>query len=127
MTSPTDNQAILPGGGPFTLAGSTGTFAVTFLTAGQQTIVANDVVNNLTGASAVIAVTHLNTSHFRVVAPATSASGASGSVAITALDIFNNATGSDYTGSVLFSSTDGMHLYPAPSPSLTGPACLTSR
>jgi fibronectin-binding autotransporter adhesin len=54
----------------------------------------------------------LATNHFKVVAPAT-ADGAPVNFTVTALDQNNNPTGSGYTGTVHFTSTDGAASLPA--------------
>jgi hypothetical protein len=55
----------------------------------------------------------LATNHFKITAPATANTGSPVNFTVTALDQFNDPTGSGYTGTVHFSSTDGSASLPA--------------
>jgi hypothetical protein len=95
------------------------------VTAGPQTITATDSVTAATG-NAQITVTPATTHHFKVTAPATAAAGTPVSVIVTALDQFNNPTGSAYTGTVHFKSTDAAATLPADTPLTAGAGTVTA-
>jgi hypothetical protein len=102
-----DAMATLPA--PSTLTSGTGTFSVTFKTAGNDAIHATD--GAITGA-ATVAVSPAATDHLVVTAPASTPAGTPVSVTVTAFDIWNNVT-PGYTGTVHFTSTDGSATLPA--------------
>ena len=107
----TDGSAALPANAGLT--NGVGTFAVTFRTAASQTVTATDTVaSSITGTSGAVAVAAGPATHFAVVAPATATAGTSISVAVTALDQFNN-TATAYAGTVHITSTDGAAVLPA--------------
>ncbi len=115
--SSTDHQALLPT--PGTLTNSVGTFTTTFLTAGQETLTATDLGAQLTGTSIpALLVTPQVTSALVITAPPTVLVGQQVNFTVTATDQYGNPTGSAYTGTVQFSSTDATASMP-PSTTLT--------
>jgi hypothetical protein len=107
----TDGSASLPAN--TTLTNGTGTFSVTFKTAGYQTITATDTVtSSITGTSNTITVSAGPATHFSVSAPASAAAGTAFILTVTALDAYSN-TATGYTGMVKFTSTDGQASLPA--------------
>ncbi len=108
-----DGQAVLPADA--TLTNGTGTFNVTFQTAGSQTLTATDTVtSSITGTSGPVTVSAAAVTHFAVSAPATATAGSAFNFTVTALDQFNN-TDTGYTGTVHFTSSDGQAVLPADS------------
>jgi autotransporter-associated beta strand protein len=111
-----DATAVLPADA--TLTGSTGTFTVTFKTAGPQTLTATDTTAaSITGTSTGVNVgggtPTITTTHFLITgAPSASTPGTAFSVTVTALDA-SNSTQTSYAGTVHFSSTDGAAVLPA--------------
>ncbi len=71
------------------------------------------------GNDVVLKVIVLPTTHFRITAPSMAPLGTPVSFTVTALDQFNNPTGSGYTGTVHFSSTDGSVAFPLNNATLT--------
>src|SRR5439155_738170 len=88
------------------------TNGVTFVTAGSQSVTANDTATGWITGSATVAVTAAAASHFRIAAPSSATAGTSFSFTVTALDAFNN-TATGYTGTVHFTSTDAQANLPA--------------
>jgi hypothetical protein len=116
----TDGQAALPANS--TLTSATGTFSVTLKTGGSQTITATDTITaSITGTSNMISLSAAAASHFSVTAPSTAITGTAFSLAVTALDAFNN-TATGYTGTVHFTSTDVHPVLPANSTLTNGTA-----
>jgi hypothetical protein len=112
----TDTHAVLPSDS--SLTSGMGTFSVTFMTAGSQTITATDTVTaSIVGTSSSISAAS-QTTHFSVTAPASAGIGASFNVTVTALDSSNH-TVTTYAGTFQFTSTD-------PSAVLPGPSMVTS-
>lgn len=112
----TDAQASLPGNS--TLTSGTGTFSVTLMTPGTQTITATDTTTaSITGTSNSITVSAVAT-HFSVNVPTNATTGVSFNLNVTALDASNN-TVTTYSGTVHFTSTD-------PQASLPGNSTLTN-
>jgi hypothetical protein len=106
-----DASAILPANS--TLVNGIGTFPLTLLTAGNQTVTATDTVTGaITGASSTIAVNPGAATHFTVSAGSPQAPGTAFHFLVTAFDA-NNNTATGYSGSVHFSSTDGSATLPA--------------
>ncbi len=103
-----DGTASLPSNS--TLTNGTGTFSATLRTTGSQTITASD--GPITGTSNAIIVAPAAATHFMVTAPASTTAGNAFSLAVTALDAFDN-TASGYTGSVHFTSSDGTASLPS--------------
>jgi hypothetical protein len=112
--STTDTHAgvVLPAPYQFTTGGPSAdngvhTFfnGVTLDTAGTQTIMAQDRVTPSIAGSTPILVIPATASHLGVTAPATSVAGTTFTIAVTALDPFNNIDPT-YSGSVMFSTTD---------------------
>jgi hypothetical protein len=93
------------------LTNGTGSFSATLVTAGSQTITATDTVNPITGTSNPIAVSAAGATHFAVSAPSSATSGTAFNFTVTAQDQFNN-TATGYTGTVIFTSTDGQATLP---------------
>jgi hypothetical protein len=95
------------------LVNGAGTFSATLSTSGSQTITATDTVNSaIAGTSNAIAVASSAVTHFSVSAPSAASSGSPINFTVTALDS-NNATVTNYTGTVRFSSSDGVATLPA--------------
>jgi len=96
------------------LANGTGTFSATLGTAGGQTITATDTGNaSLTGTSSSITVSGTAAAtHFSISAPGSAITGAAFNFTVTAQDAFNN-TATHYSGSVHFTSSDGLAVLPA--------------
>jgi alpha-tubulin suppressor-like RCC1 family protein len=111
----TDGLAILPTDYTFTAADhGTHVFTpVTLNTSGNQTITATDSTNaTITGTSGPISVVvPLTATHFSVSAPASATVGTVFSVTVTALNAANQ-TSTNYTGTVLFSTTDAQAALP---------------
>jgi hypothetical protein len=111
----TDGMAGLPSDYTF-VAGDNGvhTFSSgeTLKTAGSQTVTATDTQNpSIAGTSNTDIVSPAAATHFVVTIPGSTTAGAAGSVTVEALDQFGNvATG--YTGTVHFTSTDGLAVLP---------------
>ena len=114
----TDPSAVLPA--DTTLTTGTGTFPVTFETAGTQTVTATDTVtSSVTGTSTAVAVSPAVAASFSVTAPSGATAGTAVSVTVTAQDRFGNvATG--YSGTVHFTSTDPSAVLPADTTLTTG-------
>jgi uncharacterized protein (TIGR03437 family) len=109
----TDASATLPANS--TLTNGTGTFSVTLKTPGTRAITATDTVtSSITGTSSSITVNPAAATTFVVTAPTPHTAGTAFNFTVTALDQFaNTATG--YTGTVHFTSTDGLATLPADS------------
>jgi sugar lactone lactonase YvrE len=91
------------------------TFAngVTLVTAANQTVTATDTVaSSITGTSGAIGVSAAAINHFLVGAPATAITGTAFSFSVTAVDAFNNPVTS-YSGTVHFTSSDSAASLPA--------------
>ncbi len=99
----TDPRAVLPADA--TLAGGFGTFTVTLLTVGAQTITATDTVTaSITGTSSVTAAPPVPAA-YAVSGLAATTAGLTQSFTVTVKDTINQvATG--YRGTVYFTSTD---------------------
>lgn len=113
MTS-SDSAATIPGNYAF-VAGDNGShsFSLTLNTVGTQSITATDMVTtSITGSQAGIVVNSGAATHFSVSGYANpTVAGISHTFTVTALDAANNpATG--YSGSVHFTSTDGLATLP---------------
>jgi sugar lactone lactonase YvrE len=80
--------------------------------AGSQTVTATDTTNSSITGSTSILVTPGPTSRFILSAPATATSGTAFNFTVTAADLFGNTTPA-YSGTVHFSSTDGLAALPA--------------
>ena len=110
----TDGAATLPA--DMTLTNGVGTPQATFNTNGNQTITATDTVtSSITGTSATISVSNAPpppATHFSVTGAASSTAGVSFMITVTALDAGNAAT-TGYSGTVHFTSTDGLATLPA--------------
>ena len=105
-----DPQAVLPPDAALT--SGTGTFQVTFKTAGVQTISANDPAKSLaSGTSNPINVSPGATTKFTVSSPSPVTSGFSISVTVTALDAFGNQA-TNYAGTVHLTSSDAQAVLP---------------
>ena len=105
-----DAAAVLPPSA--TLTAGVGTFTVTLITAGSQTVTATDTASSITGTSGAVAVSAAPADHFVVIAPSVSSAGAALSVSVTAEDTYGN-TDTNYTGTVHFTSTDTAAMLPA--------------
>jgi len=106
-----DPHAILPA--PTTLTNGTGTFNLTLVTAGTQSITATDTSNSgITGSEGGITITAGAATQFVISGPTSVASGTSFSITVTAEDAYGNiATG--YTGTVHFTDSASGATLPA--------------
>jgi ELWxxDGT repeat protein len=109
----TDSRAVLPSNYAFTATDAgVHTFAVTFKTAGTQSITAKDTVTStIAGTEGGIAVTPAGVSQLRITAPSSATAGVAFSITVTAQDAYGNTVAS-YTGTVHFSSTDTRAMLP---------------
>jgi hypothetical protein len=109
-----DAQAALPPDSALT--NGSGTYQVTFKSAGKQTVTASDVGGRLSsGTTSSISVTPGTVAQFSVSTSSGSmTAGTSLSVTVTAEDAANNPVTS-YTGTVHFMSTDAQAILPADS------------
>jgi len=110
-----DPQAVLPAAS--TLSGGNGTFSVTLMTPGTQTITATDAAS-ITGTSNSITVSDVAT-HFSITVPTNATTGISFLFSVTALDASNN-TVTTYSGTVQITSSDAQALLPANSTLMNG-------
>jgi hypothetical protein len=98
-----DTQAILPPG--VTLDNGVGVFDATFLTSGNQALIASDSLTPVISGTAPITISAGPATHYAVSAPSVVTAGGEFGFTVMALDSFNNiATG--YTGAVTFKTTD---------------------
>jgi hypothetical protein len=107
-----DFQAILS---PSTskLVNGIGTFSATMNTAGTQTITVTDTVAaSITGTSPSIDVGAATFPHFSVTAPANATAGTAFNFTVAALDGANNPL-PNYSGTVVFTSSDSQASLPA--------------
>jgi hypothetical protein len=111
-----DAQAVLPANYTFTgadVGSHTFTSAVTFKTAGSQSLTATDTLTgSITGSQSGISVGAAAASTLTVSAPASNPAGAAFSVTVTAKDTYGN-TATGYTGTVHFTSSDSQATLPA--------------
>jgi Calx-beta domain/Domain of unknown function (DUF4214)/WD40-like Beta Propeller Repeat len=106
-----DGAASLPGNS--TLSNGTGTFSATFATAGSQMLTATDTVTgSITGTGNATSVGAAAATHFAVSAPDSTPAGTAFNFTVTARDPFGN-TATGYTGTVHFTSSDGLAVVPA--------------
>jgi hypothetical protein len=98
-----DTSAALPADS--TLTGGTGTFNVTFETAGQQSVTATDTETGITGTSNYVTV---SLPAFEVSLPGTATTGTPVVMGVTALT-------PGFTGAVRFTSSDTKAILPPPS------------
>ena len=108
-----DGQAVLPANYTFT-AGDAGshTFSVTWKTVGSQSITATDTATGSITGSANVSITTATANSYQVSAPSSATAGSSFNVTVTAKDVFGN-TATAYTGTVHFTSSDGLAGLPA--------------
>jgi hypothetical protein len=107
-----DPDATLPANGPLT--DGSGTFPVTFKTAGNQGVIATDTVTpSITGSDGGVISADAAT-HLVVDAPPTATGGQPFNVSVTATDAYGN-TDKAYSGTVHLSSSDGAAVLPADS------------
>ena len=100
-----------------TLSAGVGLLAVTFRTAGSQTLTATDsIYGAVTGTSNTITVNALAVQRFVVSGPGSIVAGSPFVVTVAAKDSFNN-TVTGYKGTVHFTSTDGAPFSQTMSPS----------
>jgi prepilin-type N-terminal cleavage/methylation domain-containing protein len=111
----TDPQAVLPADYTF-VAGDNGVRnfanAVTLKNAPSQAVTATDTTKAWMAGSATVTVNPGAMNSFSVGAPTTTASGVPFTATVKALDVYGN-TATGYTGTVQFTSTDGLALLPA--------------
>ena len=123
LTSVTDPSATLPGNN--TLVSGARTFTGVILrTAGTETVTATDTLSSsITGTSNGITVNPGPAHHFSVSAPPGAFVGLPFNITVTALDQFDNqatTSGTAYTGTVHFTSSDGGAVLPADYTFVTG-------
>ncbi len=116
-----DPKAVLPNSA--NLTDGTGNFFATLVTAGAQTITAQDGAS-ITGTSNPIAVA-LPVAHFSVAAPSNATAGIAFNLTVTARDASNN-TVTAYGGTVHFSSSDAQGVLPANAPLVNGTATFSA-
>jgi uncharacterized membrane protein len=108
----TDGHATLPANS--TLTNGTGSFSVTLMTPGTQTVAATDTISaSITGTSNSITVSDVAT-HFSVAVPTNATTGVSFNVTVTALNASSNIV-TTYSGTVHFTSIDAQASLPADS------------
>jgi hypothetical protein len=110
----TDARASLPADYTFTSADAgTHAFSIALKTAGSQLITATDTLtSSLTAMSAAIVVTPAAAAKFVLTAPASVTHGVRFSLTLTVQDAYGNVV-TGYTGTVHFTSSDGMATLPA--------------
>jgi hypothetical protein len=109
-----DPHAVLPADYTFTGADrGVHTFGATLKTAGTQSVTAADTTNGVVGSETGVVVNPAAVSTFNLTGyPSPTTAGLAGTFTLMARDAFGNlATG--YTGTVHFSSSDGMATLPA--------------
>ena len=118
-----DTQATLPADSPLT--GGTGTFSVTFKTAGSQTVSVNDTTTgSITGISAV-AVNSGAATQLTLAAASPETTGFSFILSVNATDSYGNAA-TGYTGTLHFTSSDAQATLPANAPLTNGSGTFPS-
>src|SRR5207248_527924 len=80
-------------------------FSTSLFTAGIQTVLARDALNESMGGTATITIVAGSADHFVVTAPPTATPGVSFNVIVTALDPYGN-TATSYQGALMFSTSD---------------------
>ena len=114
----TDATATLPAN--TTLTSGAGTFPVTFKTAGSQTVTATDTVTaTITGTSNTVLVSTGTATHLLLATLPSVTAGSSFTLAVEALDQFNNIV-TTYSGTVHFTSSDPLAVLPANSTLTSG-------
>lgn len=110
----TDAQITLPTSYTFTATDAGAhTFSVALKTAGTQSITATDSVNGaITGTQTAIVVKAAAASSISIAAQTAATSGVAQSITVTAMDAYGNVS-TGYTGTVKFSSSDGLAVLPA--------------
>ena len=107
-----DPQAILPADGA--LANGVGTFLWTPMTLGSMSITAADTANPaVTGTESGVVVTPGAATRFVVTPVAATTAGTTQSFTVTGYDVFGNVA-NQYTGTLVFSSSDPQASLPAP-------------
>jgi hypothetical protein len=101
-SSDTSNGVILPADS--TLTGGQGSFSVTLIKAGAQTLTVSDAANGLS-TTVTITVTAQAASRFALATSANPTAGTSFSFSVTAQDPYGN-TDTSYAGTLHFASTD---------------------
>jgi hypothetical protein len=89
-----------------------GSFSVTLIKAGAQTVTASDTLNGSITGTSTIQVTAAIAASMSIVAPATAVAFQPVNVTVTVMDRFGNLA-SGYAGTVHFSSNDGLASLPA--------------
>lgn len=109
-----DAQATLPADSKLT--GGTGTFSVTFKTAGSQTVSVDDTTTaSIAGISAVVVVNSGAAMQLTLTAASPETMGFSFTLSVSAADAYGNAA-TGYTGTVHFTSSDAQATLPANAP-----------
>jgi streptogramin lyase len=99
-----DGQALLPPDA--TLTNGVGTFSVTLLTAGSQSITATDTVNaTISGVQNGITVTAATADHLQITVSPGITSGTPFDLMVAVLDVYGNVV-TGYQGTITFSVTD---------------------
>ncbi len=115
LTSTEDPSLVYSSGNPVVLSSGTGTFNVAPKKSGTFTITATDSVNSsITGTSNVITANPGPTVGFLVSAASPQTAGTGFNFTVTAVDLFDNTTPA-YSGTVSFSSSDGLAVLPGSS------------
>jgi hypothetical protein len=105
-----DGRAALPADG--TLTAGVGLFSLAFKSSGERFVTVSDTLNGLIrGVSDLVSVTAASGTHFDIAAPASAAVGVPATILVTALDQYGD-TADSYTGTVHFTSGDGLALLP---------------
>jgi hypothetical protein len=109
-----DTQAALPADSALT--SGTGTFSVTFKTAGSQTVSVDDKATaSIAGISAVVAVNPGAAMQLTLTAASPETRGFSFTLSVNATDAYGNAA-TGYTGTVHFTSSDAQATLPTNAP-----------
>ncbi len=114
LTSTQDPNLVYSSGNPVNLTAVINSFDVAPKKTGVYTLTATDPANGNTGTSNDFTVTPGPATRFEVDAPPNATQGDSFTFTVTAQDLFNN-TATAYSGTVSFSSTDGLAVLPTPS------------
>ena len=108
--SSSDAAASLPT--PHTLVAGVGVFSATLQTQGGQTLTATDLSNPTITGSTPITVSGVQATHFIFNVPSGATAGAGFAFTVTA-ETLANTPATTYTGTVLFTSSDGQAVVPA--------------
>jgi CSLREA domain-containing protein len=118
-----DAAATLPANS--TLTNGTGTFSLTLKTTGLQTVTATDTATSSVTGSIPITVNGGVATHLGISAPTSAITGTSFGITVSAYDAQNDVA-SSYSGTVHFTSTDGLASLPANSTLTNGVGTFTA-